>query len=414
MTLLAPGFLLAGLAAALGVLALHFLARQLPPRDWLPTARFVPDRQAHAPARALKPSDLLVLALRMAAVIAAGLALARPVSEGSRRPLARIVLLEHSRAVASPSQAADSARSLLRDGDVLVAFDSAGRTLPVESLPLAPSSARGSLSAGLLAARRVAASLAGRADSIELAIVSPLAEEGWDAATPALRATWPAGARLVAVALARAPAATVTVTGTTGDDPVEAAVALMGAGSGAAAVRIQRGVATSADSAFAAGGGALVLWPATTEASADTSGAVVVRRLASGGEAVLAAAFARGAAPQHGDTIARWADGAPAATERPHGRGCVRDVRIPVPEASDVVLRESARAVLAVLAGPCGAPVARSPLADSLRSLLAGRPGALVAVEPVRAAAFPPVSRWLLLAAALLLGLEMAARRPRA
>jgi hypothetical protein len=414
VTLLAPGFLLAGVAAALAVLALHFLARQQPPRGWLPTARFVPDRQAHAPARALQPSDLLVLLLRMAAVVLAGLALAQPVTDAVRRPLARIVLLERSRAIANPAEAADSARSLLRGGDVLIAFDTAARRLPAESLAAVPSQARGSLTSALLAAQRAARELAGRADSVELVLVAPLVREGLDAATAELRAAWPAGLRLVPVAAAAPPQGAITVTGAPGDDVIAAAVALMGLGSGVESVRVQRGAVTPADSVFAAAGGALVVWPAVSAAPADTSGAFVVRGVASGDEAVVVATFARGAPPAAGDTLARWADGVPAATERPLGRGCVRDVRIAPPPASDVMLREAARRALAVLAGPCGAPWALDPLPDSLRATLAGSAGALAVARPARAATFPPLSGWLLLVAALLLVAETFARRSRA
>lgn len=413
MTLLAPGFLLAGVAAALAVLALHFLARQQPPRGWLPTARFVPDRQAHAPARALQPSDLLVLLLRMAAVMLVGLALARPVTDAVRRPLARIVLLERSRSVANPAEAADSAGSLLRSGDVLIVFDTAARRLPAESLTAVPSRARGSLTSALLAAQRAARELAGRADSVELVLVAPLVRDGFDAATAELRAAWPAGMRLVPLVAATPPQGAITVTGGPGDDVIAAAVALMGPGSGVEAIRVQRGTVTAADSAFAAAGGALVVWPAMRAATADTSGAFVVRGAASGDETVVVAAFARGAPPAAGDTIARWADGAPAATERSLGQGCVRDIRIAPPPASDVMLRDAARRALAVLAGPCGAPFALDLLPDSLRATLAGSAGVLALARPAEAAAFPPLSRWLLLAAALMLVAETFARRPR-
>ena len=37
--------------------------------------------------------------------------------------------------------------------------------------------------------------------------------------------------------------------------------------------------------------------------------------------------------------IARWRDGAVAATERPLGAGCVRDIAVGVPLAGDVTLR---------------------------------------------------------------------------
>ena len=94
------------LAAALAITALHFLSVRQPRVLLLPTARFVPERDARAVARQAKPSDLLLLLLRVIALLAAGAALAgaRCGAVGARRSF--IVVID-------AAQRADSA-ALLR------------------------------------------------------------------------------------------------------------------------------------------------------------------------------------------------------------------------------------------------------------------------------------------------------------
>jgi len=417
VTLLAPAFLLAAAGAGVGVTLLHFLARRRPPDAPLPTARFVPDLPVRAPSRARRPSDLALLALRVTAVLLAGLAMARPVATPRKRALARVVMLERSRAVANPAAAADSARAWLAPGDALVAFDTVARAEPAESLAslaAAPWLGRASLSSALLLGQRLAASLRSQADSIELVLVSPLDDEAWDAATGAIRAQWPAAVRLVRVPLAAAAHGGIDLMDTTGDDPVAAAIALLGPGARQATVRVRRasGFALPAsDSAFAQAGGALVRWPAQLATVADTVGAVAASGLSSSDEAVIVAPFARdrefgvGAA----GVVARWADGVPAATERPLGKGCVRDVAVMLPVASDLPLRSAARQFVRRMVAPCGGYYDALPLADSLTGVLragASRLGAGALPVPLRAG-FPPITRWLLIGVAVLLGVEM-------
>ncbi|OGT94704.1 MAG: hypothetical protein A2083_03515 [Gemmatimonadetes bacterium GWC2_71_9] len=422
MTLLAPWFLAAGAAAAALTVLLHFLARERPPVLLLPTTRFVPDHPARAPSRAMRPSDLLLLALRAAALLLAGLALAQPRLVSPKAALARIVLVERSRAVARPAAALDSARAWLRDGDALLAFDSAGHVLAAESPVAAPDrwTGRGSLTGGLVAALRAAAALAARAESVELVLVSPLVRESWDAATPAVRAEWHGAMRLVRVAAAEPRAGAVVVAGAAGDDPVAATLALLGAGAGAAtpAVRIRRGVAelSGDDSAFAAAGGALVLWPDDPGGVGDTVGAIVAPGSAAGAEAVVVAPLVRhpGGAPGSGAVVAVWADGVPAASERPLGAGCVRRVAVAPPAASDLALTPAWRGLVERLAAPCGGARDLAPLPDAARAVLAGAGGAMPLARLERRAGFPPLSAWLLLAAAVALLAETLVRRPRA
>ncbi len=413
MNFAAPAFLAAGIAAAIVVTALHFLARQRPRKAVFPTARFVPERQARAPSSALKPTDLLLLLLRVAALLLLGAAFARPAWSAAHAGTARVVVVDRSRAVGNAPQARDSAMALLRDRDALVLFDSAARVLPKDSLRgFAASAARGSISAALVAAHQAAAALAERVDSVELVIVSPLAAEEFDAASLGIRRTWLGRVRIVRVGLAAMDSAKrgVSVRG-------EPADALVSSGTGSResgrVARVVRGTATRADTAWARdSGGVLVLWPAQFGAARDTIGAVVM------GDDVVVSTFARSANAAIEsrlpipEPVARWSDGTVAASESRTGSGCIRSVSIPVPVVGDLVLRESFRRLFAGLTGPCGGARNLRIAADSLITELAG-------IGPLASARgwtrdrgeMPPLARWFLVAAAALLVAEPLLRR---
>ncbi len=409
MSFAAPAFLVLGAGLALLVVALHLLARRRPRPRPFPTARFVPDRPARAPAVARRPTDLVVMLLRALAVLLVAAAFARP-ALGPRDRVARVVLVDYSRAVRSPAEARDSAAAAFRPGDPLLAFDSSARVVEGRSrLDTTASFARGSLSTALIAASREAARLARGADSIELVLVSPLVEEQWDAATGDIRREWPGRIRLVRIAGAAEPAAGVSLD-VGDDDPVGAAVSLAGLRAEAAPVRLVRAGPSAADSAWVRAGGALVAWPRAAPASwpagpADTVGAVTA------GDAVVVAPFVRVALPPTGRAAAHWVDGRPAATEVTAGGGCIRSVAVPIADAGDLALRESTRRLVRALVAPCGGVQRFAALPDSQMVQLAGT-GPLAATSALaRVDARVPASPWLLVAALALLAIEQAARR---
>jgi len=82
--------------------------------------------------------------------------------------------------------------------------------------------------------------------------------------------------------------------------------------------------------------------------AADTQGGVVA------GGHIVVSTFTRALGVRQGRVIARWVDGEPAASERALGRGCMREVAIPVDDAGDLALRESFRGVAESLLDPCG------------------------------------------------------------
>ncbi|NUS46754.1 MAG: hypothetical protein HOQ15_04085, partial [Gemmatimonadaceae bacterium] len=208
MSFLAPWALVIGGLAAAGAVLLHLVARQRPAAYLFPTTRFIPDRRTLVSRVVRRPRDPVLLALRVGLLLSAAAAFARPVLTSSRQPRARVVMLDRSRAVASPAQALAQARSFISEGVSvrMIAFDTAATLVPdaagLDSLAAdsRPRAAMGSLTAALVAAERAASSLGATADTIELLVVSPIAAGELDAATDSVRARWPGRITLVRVA----------------------------------------------------------------------------------------------------------------------------------------------------------------------------------------------------------------------
>ncbi|MEO6525734.1 MAG: BatA domain-containing protein [Gemmatimonadaceae bacterium] len=424
MTLLAPQFLFAALAIAAAVIALHFLVTRQPRAGVLPTARFVPDRPATATARAARPSDLPLMLLRVLLVMATGLALARPVPTPARRAEARVILVDASRSVKNAAALRDGARSVVREGDVVVVFDSAARLVSgrvADSLRLLTPSARtGRLSAALVAAMRAATTISASADSLELVIVSPLAAEEMDAATASIRRMWPGRARLLRVgggAPDSASASTPIELRSRADDPLRIAVAATRADHGSAL--IVRDSALAPAPAVTAGR-ALVYWPvdarprgAIRRPRTDTTGAVVA------GDAIVVAPFERRwrfprDSVRGAHVVARWADGDPAVVEWANDSACTRSASIPVPTAGDLVVRADFIALVARLARACRGAVPMTPTSASAVAQLAGTGGrASHRAFPLHRDAHSTLAPWLFALAIILAIVELMVRTRR-
>jgi len=424
MSFLAPIFFYAALGVAAGAIALHFIVTRQPTSSPLPTVRFVPTSAVRVTTVAPVPEDLLLLLVRVLAVLLIGAALARPVLVPHRRALARVVLADVSRAVGPIEMVRDSARALLGAGDVLVAFDSSARVIrggaADSASKLARSSRAGRLSPVLIAGLRAASTIRDEADSIELAIVSPMRAGEIDGATQAIRSLWPGRIRVVHVAGAAdslAPPAGVQVRADA-DDPIALATSVAGLAVSDSVVRVVRGAASDADSVWASGGRrTLVRWPISgapagwvARTPVDTAGAVIA------GEAALVTPLER--RWRLDSTIAvtrvaaRWVDGAPAAVERTVGQGCIRDVAITVSSRGDLALRASFARFVRELAAPCEV-VSGGPAADSASLATLAGSGPLAAHDAVRPpeSVSTPLVPWLLAAAILLVLLELLVRR---
>lgn len=347
MTFAAPLWLALAGAAAIGVLVAHLFAPSTPARTRLPTTRFIPQDAPLAVLRTNRLSDWLLLLLRLAVCALIGLALAG--AHVPRRAPSRVLIVDASRAVGNTAELRDSARA--HAADVIILADSAARTGDAGDLAsVTTSHARGNLSGALVAAHRALQGFGeGRADA-ELVIVSPFVTEQVDSATRLLLDRWEGPVSLVRVAAAGDSSTERVDVRAEGDDPVAAAFALRPRPVGQRA-RVLRILATTRDSAWARdSAGVLVLWPSSSRMAASTDTAAAV----TAGRTVVVGPFARSAPSGEGRIIARWNDGAAAATEAPLGRGCVRNVSIPVDAVGDVALRASFRDLAYHMVEPCG------------------------------------------------------------
>lgn len=379
MTFLAPWALLVGALAAVGLVALHLVARQRPASYPLPTARFVPDRRTLVSRVSTRPRDLLLLLLRVVLVLSAAAAFAQPVLTPRRAALARVLMIDRSATVADPADALRRAREVMSDGvptQVLVldssvvtvgsgaaVLDSLAGPSPVETRSV------GSISAALAAARRTGAEMGVRADSVELVLVSPLTERQVDAATDRMRAAWPGAVRLVRVD-ARADSESVPALerAIADADVLGPALGTRAVQASSGAVRIVRGPLDGADSAFARRGGIVVRW--------DSLGSrALVPSAVAMGDDVIVATLGRDSLKESGMVLARWADGAPAAVEGTLGEGCLRQVGIGVPVAGDLPLSPAFQRIANGLTGACadGHVNVGAPLDSARVAALGGR-----------------------------------------
>ena len=409
MTFLAPGFLVGALAVAAAIVALHFIVTRQPRAAVLPTARFVPNTPATTVARARRPSDLLLMLLRVLLVLAAGAGMAKPVLTPKRGAQARVILVDVSRSARDSIAIRDSVRAVYREGDAVVVFDSATRVLDGDIIAgidsLRPTIRRGNLSAALIAAMRAGSSLRERADSLELAVVSPFASEEFDAATDSIRKLWPGKARLVRVGQPAVDAETVTgsleimadvndplrITATlaskseTGNGQRETGNGKQETGN----ALIVRSVAE--DLQPLSKPGALIHWPTSTRprfaiqrSPKDTVGGVMADK------AAVVSAFERQwtyppDSLRGGEVIARWVDGEPAAIEKPDGPGCVRSVAIPATPVGDLVIRKEFVRLVASLSRVCAQISSSIPADPALVARLEGKGGLAprMAFQPV-------------------------------
>lgn len=413
MSFLAPLWFAAAAVAVAGAIALHLITTQRPPPAPLPTARFVPQGDARASSRAARPTDLPLLLLRCIALLLLGTAFAGPVTHSRGSSLARVIVVDRSRA--SLGDVRDSARALVRAGDAVVLFDSSAMIVTrgaTDSIrELTATHARGSLSAALVGARRAARDLAASADSVELVIVSPLTADEIDAASADAVRRWPGRAGLVRTSAAQRTSAAISLVSDEADDALRPAIAALSApaGRGAATtvVRVMRSRPLGADSAAARDGAAIVFWPRIGKTTPTAEGLWA-------GNATLVAPLERiviPGSPVARRVVARWADGTPAALEWPLGRGCVRAIGVGIPAAGDITLQPAFVAVAQSLLAPCGGAGSGRAVSDSIAKSFA-RSGAAATASSLRSAdERSPLTPWLLAAALLLLTGEVFVRR---
>ncbi len=378
MSFLAPWYLIAAGIAAAGALLLHFIVTRRPRSMAFPTARFVPDVPVAARARSIQLSDLLLLAVRVLTILAAGAALARPIFPPHREHVVRVIAADVSGSVANVAETRDSVRAWYRPGDALVSFDTAARIITSpDSVGDAPrTNAAGLLSPALVVALRAGSLVRDGADSVELVFVSPITAAEGDRATGLIRAQWRGRARVVRVAAKP----------TQGESPAYTP-RFLGRARPVYAIARNR---------------------------IDTVGAVIA------GGNVLVATFERrwrfiGDSLAGARVIARWADGEPAAVERDSAQTCTRSIAIPIDTSGDMLLRPSFARFRGALSTPCGTlgRLGSSPDMATTRMLTGSGSLASVARFAAPMDIDSPLARWLAVAALLLAIVEMVMRRAR-
>lgn len=436
----APFILGAAIFGALLTCVLHFLSVRRPPVLMLPTMRFLPERPVRAVSRSARPSDLLLLLLRVAALLLAGVALSGVTWRGTGSKHGRILVIQRdavSDISAARTQLADALAGGFSGDTVMriVVVDSAAHFLSsaeskafrAETLSAVRGSVRSSesLSAAILVATRAASELVREertVDAIDLVIAGPQLRASRDAALPTVRAAWPGAIRFVDTQHSRDVVDSsetepyrrnVVLVGAVPSDAVRSAFQSRGwlSGAGNAAINDSR-AGTIATVPGATHAPISIEWPASGtpegwESSAPaTIGAIVARgealvypfvRTSHISESILA----------QGRAIAWWSDGEIAAIEIPTTTSCTRHVGVNVPSASDLLQGHPARALLLALSGPCGGEFDVTPIPSAELRALEGTGGAASA-SAFRGTATvrTPWASLLLLLALVLLGVE--------
>ena len=392
MSLALPGYFAAALAAAVAVAALHLLAWRRPTPSPLPTARFAPSVAVRAVSRDVRLSDALLLAVRVLALLLAGLAMSRPLLVGGRHGVARVIVMDASRSVAGTDEVEDSARAHAEGADATsyLRVDSMARLLS-DSVLGPRIEARGTLTAGLIVAVREARRLQRRYEHVVIVIVSPFARESWDEATLVVRREWPSP--VVAVPVAARPTPVRQPNGALPidrhfppvGDPVGAAFALAARAGMSRALHVVRGAASPSDSQWAALGGVLVSWPESP--TMDSTMDAIVNVITTTGVTV-SGRFARMPNVRlNGQTIARWGNGVPAVSESVVGHGCIRSVGFSPAGGGDAMLQPAFLRLVQRLAAFCDevdwTPIGAAALAQLAEPV--GTPSVTKGVDGVRA-----------------------------
>lgn len=435
MSVAFPWVLWGTIGAVVGVVVAHLLSVTQPRALWLPTSRFVPDRAVRAVSRANTPRDVPLLMVRVLLLLCIGCALAGVTWLGARRESVRTMLAIDGRAIVAGDRVllvraiTDALQRAARNnapvravllGDTLVhVSDPALAAATLDSVMRArPGRASSSLGATLLRARRAAPALANGADSVALVVMSLERADVTAAALESIRATWPGRIEFVPVPPRARPDDSASrrdqVLVRASADDVVAAAYQRWPDLAAARTLVVRDSVTDADSVAASSGAAVVVWmseaiPPQWLRLTDTADATAFAIVAADG-ALVAPMRRIARAPQASRALVWWPDGSAAATEETLGAGCVRWVGF-APPPGDALLSVEARPVLAALASACGEllSIGTAPALDSAQLRQLAGVGALATRAGLDATSPPPVSpltRWLLVAALLLLVLE--------
>lgn len=420
MSFLAPAFLWMGIAAAAIAVAIHFVVTRQPRAEAFPTARFVPDSSVKAVSQATRPTDLLILLLRLLAIMSIAAAFARPVLSHNRQTSARIILADVSRSSRSLAEVRDSAKQYFRSGDLVVGFDSVPRSIesPDSLMQGNPGSSVGNLSAALIAALRASMQLRDKADSVSLILVSAMPAEMLDPATDTIRSLWPGAMRIVRVTprAASDPAELSPVRTTlAAGDPLRYSIELAAKLPHARDIRVIRSGALPVADGHP--GEVLLHWPVSDRPRFSLSAPLAVHGGLVVGKTVIVAPFrtawAFPADSMKGATvIGRWVNGVPAVIQQTEGARCIRSTTIPVSSKGDWVIRQEFVALVQALLSSCETdPDFTSADDAAILRLKGGTAAASRNAFPASPQQKSPYAPWLFLTAIALLISEQFARR---
>jgi hypothetical protein len=276
------------------------------------------DEPARLAARTVRPSDLALLAFRIAIIMAGGVAMARPTVHQLPRGAALIIALESSAAIGDATPLRDSVRAIpRRDRTSYVVFDTGARVFDIEGAALndvaAPRVSRtASLTVGLLAAIREARRLTRDYESVDIVLASTFSRASFDQATEGVRGTWGDSIHVLRIPPSTSAAGPVHIElPADGDDPVVAGLRLAEANALLQGTsRLVRNGATARDSTWARDGRALILWPRATGGVSERVDGVHARGFTAIGHLMRLVTIG-----DSGRVIARWLDGTPAGTK---------------------------------------------------------------------------------------------------
>ena len=358
--------------AAIGVVTitvLHLLSVYRPPAMLLPTARFLPERDIRAVSRSRRPNDLLLLLLRIAALVCAGVALAGPRAPRGVSTTLAVVAVEPGMTIDTlAAQRAIAPELGVRR--VQYAFVTRSEVGMVDAAALFPAATRA-------AAATIATTSA--IDSVALFVVQRSAVRA-DSASPAWRAAWPGRVVYLRGVDSVVPPRRLSLAPTDDgnaerggsrevarDDAVRAALrwhiarwnGMMApdVATGTDTVQLVRSSAETTPSAAI-----VIRWPYdgqpvawSAQPLADTAGALAARGYAVVGPWMRRATFDT-AAKRRAPTalpIVWFGDGAIAAVEEETRQGCARTVAVIAAQASDLLLSSAANGVFDALLRPC-------------------------------------------------------------
>jgi hypothetical protein len=204
--LAAPGFLVAGALVALAAVALHLLVRSPPERAPLPTARFLSPVRRAAVRLVRRPTDVVLLAVRVLFALALGAAFAGPVwSPPVSSDVTAVVLLDRGVGMAPVWTAAvDSARRIASEASraALVVFDTSaswidGTSLRAEDFDSLTSAGTSSAESDYAAAFRALAGPGRETGMRRVVLVTLPRWSSWGDGTSAARGAYPGMVEIV-------------------------------------------------------------------------------------------------------------------------------------------------------------------------------------------------------------------------